>query len=101
VIWHHGTTVQVILNAFSAKITQSKFYQVTFSSGCHKETYDGVQKYEYPYYATTLHTNFFPHNYTLVKIFQRIHSSHCSLHTGEIPVNVQLPANVHLILLET
>ena len=84
-IWHHGTTVQVILNAFSAKITQSKFYQGTFSTGCHKESHDEVQMYEYPYYATTLLTNFFTHNYTLVKIYQRIYSSHRSLQTGQSP----------------
>jgi len=44
---------------------------------------------------------FFPHNYTLVKIYQRIYSSHRSLQTGQSRGrNVQLPANSHLILLE-
>lgn len=45
---------------------------------------------------------FFPRNYNFIKIYQRIYSSHRSLQTGEcIDMNVQLPANAHIILLET
>jgi hypothetical protein len=105
VIWHHGTTVQVILNAFSAqKLHNQNFIEGHFhldATRNHMTEFKGMNIQTMPPLCKIV---FPPHNYTLVKINQRIYSSHRSLQTGEGPyigMNVQLPANAHLILLET